>query len=292
MTLPDPSTLLGEMVVQLERCRWGFTNDTAVATLRSGRRVILQRVAQPDRAALIAHSTSLLPPRLNDYGILAPMLLDADLQASPPFIVRSYIPGDTSNQWLATLKTALRLAHQSGALLERLATVPIDNIPLDTTWASPTTLAEAAQGWLAQARTLIPTTQQRLIEHTLPALEAVWPLDPACLAHGDFCPVNLICANEHIIALVDFEWARIASPTFDLAWWGWVVRYHHPERWQAIWPSFLQAAGQLPSPLLNRHILHLQQLRCLELTADSLQARNLIAATQWSERLIATLAWL
>ena len=46
-----------------------------------------------------------------------------------------------------------------------------------------------------------------------------------------------------VVGLLDVDYARVADPLYDPAWWGWVVRYHHPERWIVAWPVLLRAAG-------------------------------------------------
>ena len=70
-----------------------------------------------------------------------------------------------------------------------------------------------------------------------------------------------------MVGLLDLEFARIADPLFDAAWWGWVVRYHHPARWLHAWPQLLAAAGIADDKETAARIRVIQRLRCLEMIA-------------------------
>jgi hypothetical protein len=92
-----------------------------------------------------------------------------------------------------------------------------------------------------------------------------------------------------VVALLDFEYARLADLLFDAAWWGWVARYHHPELWAAAWPRLLAAAGIAADADTLRRAATLQRLRCLEMLAIHAAAPG--QAAMWAERLVATLEW-
>lgn len=80
------------------------------------------------------------------------------------------------------------------------------------------------------------------------AVRAIEPgLAPLAFVHGDFAPINvLVAADGTVTALLDFECAHVGDPLTDVAWWGWVVRHHHPDAWVAAWPTFCVAAGTDP----------------------------------------------
>ena len=94
-----------------------------------------------------------------------------------------------------------------------------------------------------------------------------------------------------MVGLLDLEFARVADPLFDAAWWGWIVRYHHPTRWVAAFPHLLAAAGIPDDELTHTRIALLQRLRCLEVVDYQLRTGRPEGAAMWSERLRATLAW-
>jgi hypothetical protein len=283
-----PGEVLGERVVELVPCRWGFTNDTAVATLASGRHVVFQRVTHPERAQVLVRLLQTIPPRLTDAGIRSPHLLHADLSLRPPLLVREHVPGEAANTLLSTPDSAALLACQMGALLPLLRQAALDGLELDGTWAQPDTLAAAAYRWLGEAAAVLSDTVKDILGSAIDGLATSWPEQPPVLAHGDFCPVNAIVEGDRVVALVDLELARTATGFFDAAWWGWVVRYHHPARWQAIWPVFLEAAGIANTPHFREHTRALQLLRCLELLVDSATPGQ---AQGWAERLEATAEW-
>jgi len=283
-----PGEVLGERVVQFVPCRWGFTNDTAVATLASGRRVVFQRVAHPERAQILVRLLQTIPPHLTAAGIQTPHLLHADLSLRPPLLIREYVPGESANHMLDMAASAVSLARQMGALLPLLAQASLGQLALDRTWARPDMLAASTRSWIRESGGLLSDSLKDVLGGVIAELAESWPEDQPVLAHGDFCPVNAIVEGDRVVALVDLELARIATGSFDVAWWGWVVRYHHPERWKVIWPAFLEAAGIVDTPQFRRHTSMLQILRCLELLADSATPGQ---AQGWAERLEATVGW-
>jgi hypothetical protein len=145
----------------------------------------------------------------------------------------------------------------------------------------------------------------------------------AGFAHGDFCPVNaLVETTDHrptttgqrpptndsenrepsdhglratdyglrVVGLLDVDYARVADPLLDAAWWGWIVRYHHPERWIVAWPALLRAAGISVDQAMLGRVRVLQRLRCLEAIDDAKRA-GADAAVMWARRLSETLGW-
>ncbi len=151
---------------------------------------------------------------------------------------------------------------------------------------------------MARAAPQLDTATFRVLLAAIEKLEPLFSGRRPAFAHGDFTPVNVLVARRAggrgwaVAALLDLEWARLADPLFDVAWWGWVVRFHHPERWPTVWPAFLAAAGAAgeaahgPAAFAAR-IRALQLLRLLEL-ADRSRGR---AAAEWAARLESTVRW-
>ena len=283
-----PLRILGEPVIAAERCRWGFTNVTTLVTLGSGRRVIVQQITSREHATLLAQLTRDLPILMADAHVAVPRLLMADLGSEPPLLVREYMPGETANRLLETADGARSLATQMGTLLVRLSTLQ-PPAWLDATWAAPDSLAIAAANWLQVCGDRVSDNHKHALRTMIAALPDDWPRMPARFAHGDFCPVNAIEESGLVVGLVDLEWARVATPIFDVAWWGWVVRHHHPERWHDSWQSLLDAAQITTSPAMERHITAIQCIRCLELISDACVADRQYPMTMWAERLSETL---
>jgi aminoglycoside phosphotransferase (APT) family kinase protein len=338
------SALVGVRVVGVERPPWGFENRTVLVTLADGRRVVAQQIANRALAPHKLRLGALLPDRFAAVGLRLPQQIAPDSQPDQPYAVREFIPGVSGATHLGSPGEAAGLARAMGALLPRLAQVPTAGLGLDDTWADPQRLAARASAWLDRAAALLDrlacTTLQELIANAPDWLEGSGPT----FAHGDFCPVNVLLAEDArrpaisdqrptpacersegtdpglrrdegdrgptnqwcvspvgvgdspvlhvpvVVALLDVEWARIAHPLFDAAWWGWVVRYHHADRWPSAWPELMAAAG-LPSDTTTMAQVHLiQRLRCLELLAEALPG-NETAAQRWAERLQTTLTW-
>jgi aminoglycoside phosphotransferase (APT) family kinase protein len=293
--------LIGIPVVALERCVMGFENHTDLVTLADGRRVIVQRISNRGLAAHKIRLARLLPERLAQAGIRAPQLIAADASSESPFAVREYVEGQAGNALLADQHEAIQLAHAMGALLPRLALVQTNDLGLHTGWASPQRIASQARRQLGRRRGMIGEKHQAMLKATIDQVETLFVERKACFAHGDFCPVNALVTVDNQqttgnklarfeVVLIDLEFARIADPLFDAAWWGWVVRYHHEERWRQAWPHLLAAAGIAGDAMTQAQITVIQQLRLLE-ALDYNAALSAERGEAWAARLATTLEW-
>ena len=290
--------ILGSPVVAATLARWGFTNRTTLATLADGRRVAVQRLADRNAARRRLRLGSPLAARLAAAGVPTAPLLGGDAEATPPYVIHAAVAGDNGAEWLAGERGAVRLARLMGALAARLAVVDARGLRLPATWADPARLARASRVRLARSSPRLDAATVRVLHAAIEGLEPLFAGRRPAFAHGDFAPVNVLVTRRPggrgwaVAALLDLEWARLADPLFDVAWWGWVVRFHHPERWAAAWPALLAAAGaageaeRAPAAFADR-IRTLQLLRLLEL-ADRSRARS---AADWPARLAATAGW-
>ena len=296
--------LAGAPVVAAERCGWGFENETIAVTLADGGRRIVQRLSAQAGAAQTLQLAAELPARMAAAGIRAPRQLAADPGASPPFAVREFLPGEPGAAHMSTKPGATLVARAMGALLPGLARVSVAGVPLDSTWASPERLAQHGQQLLERCRDLLDLRAADLLRATVAELPGLFADRAAVFAHGDFCPVNVLVEPRpasldeqpsspplKVLGLLDLEFARVADPLFDAAWWGWVVRYHHAERWVVAWPALLAAAGIPNDAATAARIQALQRLRCLEMIARQLHGHTPSVPTSWLERLQTTLGW-
>jgi len=305
------SAIIGARVAAAEPCRWGFENRTVIATLEDGRRLVVQRINSRAWADHKLHLARVLPNRLAAVGVRAPHQLSADAAADPPYAVREYLPGESAASLMGTVAGAIQVARAMGALLPQLALVETADAGLNDTWASPASLTHQAQQQLDRCRSLLDAPAGTALEATIAEVAARFADRPAAFAHGDFCPVNALVEmgdgelvinvapptpisylpSPRIIGLLDLEFARIADPLFDAAWWGWVVRYHHPERWLHAWPQLLAAAGIVDNDETAARIRVIQRLRCLEMIDYCATTRTRDVAAMWVERLGVTLGW-
>ncbi|MBC8163760.1 MAG: phosphotransferase, partial [Roseiflexaceae bacterium] len=269
------SALTGLHIVAAERCAMGFENRTERATLADGRVVIIQRLANRGMAAHKIRLAQTLPARLAEAGIRAPAVLQADAQATPPFMVREYIPGEIGAAQLATDAGAIALAEAMGRLLQTIALVKTAGLGLHSGWANPARLVAQARGQLSRHGSLIEHAHAAVLEQSIAQAEPLLAGYPGVFAHGDYCPVNVIVEDGDLqrdwgyrqalrLALIDLEFARVAHPLLDVAWWNWVVRYHHAVRWQVAFPHLLAAAGIPDTGATWARITVIQHLRLLE----------------------------
>jgi aminoglycoside phosphotransferase len=318
--LAELSAIVGAPVLAAERCGWGFENHTEIATLADGRRLVVQRIASRVMADHKLQLAGTLPARLAARGIRAARQIAANADADPPYAVREYLPGEAGATRMGTIEGAIQIARAMGALLPRLAALDTAGVALDSSWANPIGLAEQSGRRIGRCRALLDAPVVAALEATIDELPAHFADRPAVFAHGDFCPVNVLIEPPHedrrskiedsgttatarylpssilypkvrVVGLLDLEFARIADALFDAAWWGWVVRYHHPERWVAAWPHLLAAAGFAPSAATTARVQALQRLRCLEMVDYHAHEGTPKSAAMWIERLGVTLSW-
>lgn len=289
------SALVRAEVAAFERSPWGFENRTDIVTLADGRRLVVQRITRRFYARRRLLLGEAVPPLLASAGVRAPRQLAADPDADPPYAVREFLPGTPANRLLDSPAGARDLARAMGALLPRIAGVQARGLPLPEGWADPQRLADESRGRLLRCRSLLSEPTHAQLAGTIAALPGLFAGRPPVFAHGDFCPVNALVlpaagGQPPEVALVDFDEARLADPLFDAAWWGWVVRFHHPERWRAAWPALLAAAGIQEGAATRARVRALQLLRLLE-ALDEARAHLPQAAGSWAQRLEQTAGW-
>ncbi len=292
------TALVGSPVVASEAARWGFTNRTRLATLADGRRLAVQRLVDRASARRRLRVGARLAERLAAAGIPTAPLLAGDADSTPPFLAYGTVDGTNGAEWLATDAGAVRLARLMGALVARFAAVDARGLRLPATWADPARLPGASRRWLERAAPWLDAATSGALHAAIASLEPLFAGRRPVFAHGDFVPVNVLVKpgtgqrTGTITALLDLEFARLADPLLDVAWWGWIVRFHHPGRWPAAWPAFLAAAGlatarEREPALFAERIRSLQLLRLLELS----DRRSGRAATEWAARLATTARW-
>jgi aminoglycoside phosphotransferase (APT) family kinase protein len=312
------SAIVGAPVAAFERAGWGFENRTDVVTLADGRRLVVQRLTRPAQARRSLRLAQILPDRLATVGIRLPRQLSADAAADLPYAVREYLAGTAAAAFMGQVAGAVAVASAMGALLPQLRLAPTTGLRLPGDWADPARLEKRARSQLNRCRELFDQATRGELTATIDELGERFAGRAACFAHGDFCPVNALVETtdyrppttdeeprtenreprtnntEHpplrVVGLVDLDYARVADPLFDAAWWGWVVRYHHPERWIVAWPELLRAAGFTVDQATLGRVRVLQRLRCLEATDDARSAGD-DAAGMWARRLHETLGW-
>jgi len=285
--------LVGEQVVRVERAEWGFTNRTDVVTLTAGRRVVLQRYASRSGAVHRLRITAALTQPMAAVGVPTPRLIRGDVDATPPYAVFEElhgVPGQVAAGPDLSAPVFDAIASQMGTLVRRVAAVPADRLQLPRLWAEPDRLSVRATGWLAQVAPLLDANEQGIVRTTISALPGLFAGRAGVLAHGDFGATNVLVADGRLTGLLDWEFARLADPLFDIAWWAWLLRFHTPAAYARTWPLFAAAARVDADEVTGRRIETLQLLRVLEATVH-FSDRGAETRAGWLRRLSQTLAW-
>ncbi len=293
-TAPSLEALLGEpaeTIVDLGS-PWATSTRTELVTLAGGRQVVVQR----PRGGASARATIRRRLRLGRLlPTVAPWLpvpeVLAGVAAGPqPFLVTRFIPGVSGRELLADDRGAELLGRLMGKLATRLACVPTRGMRLGDVWGDPQGLAAAARRWLDHSSAEVGAEGARSLDRRLRRLPRDLAGEAPVFAHGDFAPVNVVVRDGVVVALLDFERARVAHPLFDAARWRWILRHHHAERWAAAGPAFLAAAGLDDSPETAARLDLLAALQCLEMLHRS-RARPAATRREWVARLLRVLSW-
>jgi aminoglycoside phosphotransferase (APT) family kinase protein len=224
--------------------------------------------------------------RLSAHGIPVPRpaIIDAG-EGGGTWLVTPWVDAATGATWLTDPARSRRLAERMGRLAERLGSVDTTGLDLDARAATNRLLATHARERM-RGLALDPPIR-RALQLAIEPL-AVDADRRSGFVHGDFAPINvLIDEAGEIVALLDLEHARIGPPGVDLAWWGWVVRHHHPDAWAAAWRTLCVAAGADPDTDGARG--RGQMLAWLIVRAGA--ALDPVGRSRWLERLAEAVAW-
>ncbi|PZR63011.1 MAG: hypothetical protein DLM71_05735 [Chloroflexi bacterium] len=288
------SRAAGAPVIRAERAAWGFSNRTDLVTTADGRRLVIQRYHRRRDAEHRLSAMRQLAPLLAERDIRIPTIVATSLDAQPPSATFEVLPGEPLPVLLGFDLTGSDfpvIAAEMGRLLAQLASTPTHGVHLPRLWANPTRLAARASAWLEVIAADLPSAETAVLHRLILELPDLFEARPGVVAHGDFGPANVLVADGRISGLLDWEFARLADPLFDVAWWGWLVRFHHPDVLGAAWPAFLSARGfDGGDPLVAARIFSLQALRVLEVVNDA-PARGAGVRDDWIRRLSTTLAW-
>ncbi len=280
---------LGSPLVSSTAVGWGDAAATYRIELSDGRVLAARRIGGPDPVATARHRAAVMV-RLADAGlpVPAPEVSEADGAA---WLTSEWVDGETGAAWLDTPDRARQLATSMGQLARRLRAIDAADLGFDDGIATSRGHAEQARAGLAGVETDLRPRTRSAVDEAIRWLGADDRWNPV-FVHGDLAPVNVILAPDGAIrALLDVEHAALGSPVADAAWWGWVVRHHHPEAWSASWPSFLEAAGLEAGDddRPPRHALRATML--VRLLSSVVDASDQATRGRWVARLDEAAAW-
>lgn len=287
---PVIEAILGSRVVATEELTspWGSRTRTRLLIQEHGEPVVLQSTR--DRRALARRlRLGLRLPAVAPWLPL-PDVLAGDAGGPMPFLLSRFVPGASGREPLVNGRGAEILGGAMGSLARDLARVPTAGLRLPRQWATPERLALAGGRWLAESEALLGPATSRRVEVLLDRVPDELGGVASVFAHGDLAPVNVVVRDGAIVALLDFERARLAHPLFDAAWWRWIIRWHHPERWLAAGPAFFRAAGVEDGSRTNGQLNMLAVLQCMEMIHLS-AAKPAGTRREWADRISAVLGW-
>ena len=271
---------------------WTTSTRTERITLADGRRVVVQRAVSGAAArATIGRRIRLgrLLPAIAPW-LPVPEVRGGEATGPRPFVVTGFVPGISGRELLADESGAAQLGRLMGELAAGLARVPTRGLGLGGTWGDPERLVTAADRWLKASAPDLGAGGARALERLLPRLPRELAGAAPVFAHGDLAPVNIVVRDGVVVALLDFERARLAHPLFDAAWWRWIVRHHHPERWAVAGAAFAETAGLEDARGTVARLDLLAALQCLEMLCRA-GRRSPAARREWAARLLGVLDW-
>ncbi len=269
----------------------GDATDTYRIELDDGRVFAAQRL-RGGEAARRAATAGAVASRIAAAGVPVPVPAVVVRIGRVPWLTAPWVEGESGREWLDTPVRRRRIATEMGALTNRLARVDAADLDLDRDWETADGVERLATECLARLAGSLGADEVRALRHAATVIRTSLAGAAPIFAHGDFAPVNVILAPDGALrAVLDLESARWSVPMLDIAWWGWIVRFHHPAAWARTWHLFLGAAHVAEDHETTVLIEALQRVRCLELAARMPTAATAAARTAWLGRLRATLQW-
>ena len=173
---------------------------------------------QPGQAALRQNQQAAeiefqLLQTTRSLGLATPTAYELDLSGqifSTPYLVIEYVEGQPE----FTPAHPADFIHQMAEQLARIH--GIDRAQVDFSF-----LPRPAQGFAGNYGERPARVDRSLDEGRIrDMLEAAWPFprpNPPTLLHGDYWPGNILWRDEQLVAVIDWEDARLGDPLADLA---------------------------------------------------------------------------
>lgn len=265
------ASALGSAIATASPVPWGDSQATWRLQIRDGRNLVVRRY--PRGSAGRAERVAAAMRAAAERGVPVPAAQVVSTVAAT-WLIADEIEGSVGAAWLDTPDRARTLAASMGRLRRQLTTVEPSAVAMPGP-AEPRHPPVPPEPWLGNILGASAAVIAR--RRTAPVF-----------VHGDFAPINVIVDEDGAIrALLDFDYARSGDPLEDVAWWGWVVRHHHPAVWHVAWAAFLDAAGI--DPEADGPAIRALTLR--ELGHRAAASPSAAGAERWTARLAVASEW-
>jgi len=249
---------------------WAGTTQTLLVTLETGARVVLQRGmrTRAGRAAIarrirLAGALRAAAPFLPVPEVLA----ESSRARDGPWLVTRFVDGRPGNELLGSDAEAAALGTIAGSIALAVARISPTGLRLGRLWADADRLGAAAETWMRSTTAELRPEAAKAGSALAARVPWLFAASPVAVAHGDLAPVNLLVRDGVLVALLDLERMRLAPAAFDVAWFRYVVRLHHPGRWAATGPALMAARDLADHDETARLLDDLAALACLERAA-------------------------
>jgi aminoglycoside phosphotransferase (APT) family kinase protein len=276
---------LGSSLIEASLVPWGESRSSYRVVLAGGRVVAARHLRGPGslrRAQALVERSDLLAAR--GVAVAHPAQLGPGDDASA-WVLTPWVEGAVGAVALQRPESSRELAARMGRLAAVLTSIDVDGLVSNRPWAGLEELREASAGWLAALRDAMGPNTFRVADRALGLVTSTWDGGAPWhvgLSHGDFGPINVIVRSDGSLVVLDLDDVQPGPRILDVAWWGWVVGYHHPVAWAWSWPTFVAAAGLEPGPGLDAAATAVPRVRLLERAA---QAPDQRLRAQWLRRL-------
>lgn len=257
------------VVREVFRLGWGFQHETWTMLLHDGRRLVVTVLPDTEAAASVVGLTGELHSRLRAAGVPAPAVVEHLAVPGYAPLVTGFVDGTPGGALLDRVGGPGVIGSLLGATWRRLAGVDTAGLALPMSWMEPERLAIESTARSARVGGRLTASERERLSVGIGRLTALLEHRRPGFVHGDFVPVNVLVDDGTLVALLDFEFARLGEPLLDAAWFHCIVSYHHPAEEAEAWLAFAAAAGLEALDSASRDLLRILPLiRLLEILDD------------------------
>jgi len=230
-------------VSEASRLGWGFRNESWKVVLAGGHEIAVTRLADAEAASSISTLTRLVGARLRAAGVPTPAVIETGGATTAPIMLTEFVAGTAGAALLDEPGGSGVVGSVLGATWRRLAAVNPAGLPISSTWAAADVLVASSVERLDRAAPRLAGPERRQVAAAIDSAGVLLAGRPPGFVHGDLVPVNIVVRDRALAALLDFEFARIADPLLDAAWFDCILAFHHPADEPIAWRAFVASAG-------------------------------------------------